>query len=125
MSDSPRFLNVDVDVRCAAGGLPLLNYLRNRSVLLSEEDGGFSFEAIEQHEDVEGCVAALVALVQGLPTSLLTAWNACEDRIFDVGFEAPSGKHSVVVELLPSTVRAISDVGAKLRVTIYQTRSQP
>ena len=113
-----RFRNIDVDV-VGPPAPDLRDHFRKHAVLSRDEADGFSFEASEQQDDIDTCVADLVQMVHDLPSDLRAIWDSTEQRYFDAGFDLAAGTCSVVVELSGDSLSAMSGIGVRLRITLY------
>lgn len=53
-------------------------------------------------------------------------WNGAAERRFDIGVEAPHGSPAFGLALRPSTIAAIVEVNATIRITVYPgSEAQP
>jgi hypothetical protein len=123
-----RYLNTDLDLASptdlttlaaalAAAGVPPLHVTRG-------EDGLWCacFETGEQHTEPEASIAAMLAVVEALPSELRSAWAGCSLREFNIGYDCGlepwAFNQGLSAELLGRTAAA----GASLRVTLYPDR---
>ncbi|MFC9995539.1 hypothetical protein [Nocardia sp. NPDC127526] len=123
---SGRFLNIDVDVHADTDLSELQAELGDDINVLycgADEPRGFrlSFEWNEAVGDVtpDEVARGLCAVVERLPVRGRELWDAAADRVFDIGFEAESGRETGQALLQPGTLVRIGELGARLACSIY------
>jgi hypothetical protein len=57
--------------------------------------------------------------VSDLPPDLRRLWRGCHSRVFDLGFEGGTHPLPYVTDLRPASLKALSNLDARLRVTFY------
>ena len=88
---------------------------------LGKEFGLFKayLELAAQPKTPESWILRYCKLIQKLPTSELAAWNAAKSRSFDIGIEAPKRGSHYWVAVGSDAVRAASEVGAQIAISVY------
>ncbi|GAB4585052.1 hypothetical protein [Nocardia sp. IFM 10818] len=124
---SGRFLNIDVDVHADTD----LSGLRAEfgddiSVLYCGADEPRRFRlSFEWNEPVgdgiepDEVARGLCAVVERLPARGRALWDSAADRVFDIGFEAESGRGTGQALLQPGTLVRIGELRARLACSIY------
>jgi hypothetical protein len=119
-----RFLNCDLELDSRQDLAALGTHLGDRvlvlfSGLVQKEWYRLALEPLGDDLDADGCIQQLAALVAGLPPDLRRLWRSCHSRVFDLGFEGGTHALPYVTDLRPTTLRALAEVEAKLRITFY------
>lgn len=113
------FLNVDLDLRCAAGLDDLLAALASRAIVLHRTENTASLEADQDSETLDAAVTRLLDLVAALPPAARAVWDRCEARVFNIGLRAGVSPHAAGFGLTERAVQRLAAVGAGIEITIY------
>ncbi|MGC8643485.1 MAG: hypothetical protein ACP5XB_26815 [Isosphaeraceae bacterium] len=119
------YLNTDRDLTSAdeltalatafeAGGAPPL--------FVTQGDDGqrhATFETIEQHNEPEPNISALLAVVETLEPSLRSDWAGCSRREFNLGYDCGSEPWAFTQGLSSELLGRMAAVGASPRITLY------
>ncbi|WP_157554957.1 hypothetical protein [Nocardia crassostreae] len=131
---SGRFLNIDVDIHATSDLSALRDEFGDDIAILycgEPEPGSFrlSFEWNApggDEADPDAIEQGLCTVVERLSASGRELWNTAADRIFDIGYEAESGRESGQALLRPATLVRIGSLGARLACSIYtHTLTEP
>lgn len=124
---STRYLNIDLDLVSA---LPLDALVEALEKAQLHRVNGWKDNAGREHQgwEVNGyidssgpapTIETLLVAIETLPESALAAWNTCEVRAFDIGYncgEEPWGFHQEVPAELLARMAALD---ISLRLTLY------
>ena len=121
--DNTRFLNVDLEVFSKSDLQSLVAALGSKVHVhyLGMEFGLFKayLDLAVQPKTPESGILRYCKLIQKLPPSERAAWNAAKSRSFDVGIEVPKRGGHYWVAVGPDAVRAASEVGAQIAISVY------
>ena len=128
MWDRP-YQQTDLDLHAAFDLRPLCDGLVERGMWLchcTEVRPGW-WQAILERDPEDGntpeapetSLRLLLEAIEALPPDLRAAWDRCELRAFDMGFNARLRPFSWQTPLSAETVRRAAAVGASFGVTIY------
>ena len=78
-------------------------------------------ELASSHMDLsaDDTILGLIDLIRGLPRVHRKTWDLARRREFNVGIEAGLEPHGFELRLQQRTLRAISDVGGVVVITVY------
>lgn len=113
------FLNVDLDLCCAAGLDDLLAALAPRTIVLHRAENEAVLEADEDDATLDATVARLLDLVEGLPPAARAIWDCCEARVFNIGLRAGVSPHGAGFDLAEPSVQRLAAAGARIKITVY------
>lgn len=115
------FLNVDLDLRVAAGLDRLLAAMKPEVFVLDPRhpDGIVSVEIAPKTNTLEETVLGLVGVVRTLPPAARAIWDCCDRRSFNIGIQAADAPHSAEFQLSPAAVAAVAGIGAEIVITVY------
>lgn len=118
------FLNVDLDVFSRASLEPLAAAFGSTVLPLNVGRDGRRHRAhfelnAGNRKSADALIAAMVALVKGLPKSARSVWNGAYRRDFNVGVQAGFKPRSYELSLTPETLKLVSSVNARVVLTIY------
>lgn len=130
MDGTIHYLNTDLDLTStvdltalaaalALGDLDSLHVGRVENGLWSAR-----FETTEQHTEPEPNIAAMLAVVESLPTALRSVWASCTLREFNIGYDCGTKPWAFNQGLSSAVLGRIAAVGASLRITIYPDTSE-
>lgn len=119
------YLNTDLELS-SLGDLTALAQALERSGLcvlgVSRDEQGqwlSTLETLDQYESPAETIAALLTVIEALPESLQADWQACCDRIFDIGYLCGSQPWAFTQSLPHELLTRIVGVGAALKLTLY------
>lgn len=116
----PQFLNVDLELRDAAGVGALVRALVPKLVVLHEEMAFVSLElASGPTPPLDVVLNQIVDVVEGLPAMARRHWARCQQRRLNVGIEAGDGNPSSGFVVPAATLKRLVAVGADLELTVY------
>lgn len=125
------YLNVDLEINSTIDLTPISEYFGDRVLILFNGQVENSFrlvletqsallpEARDRSFDADACIKDFLALIEELPASLRQAWDASHSRVFDIGISGGTGPRMFLQTVSEHTIRAVSDVGGSIRVTVY------
>ncbi|MBI3547969.1 MAG: hypothetical protein HY078_02835 [Elusimicrobia bacterium] len=130
------FINVDLEIRSRFDLKPLSDALTKSYVLnptSSWREGraycaSFSPLVIDgqPRQDPNTLILKMARAILRLPRSTRRHLNQAQDRVFDLGFEETKGGGTLFQDiLLPETARLVSDLRARIAVTIYPRIRRP
>ncbi len=78
-------------------------------------------ELASSHMDLsaDDTILGLIGLIRGLPRVHRKTWDLAKRREFNIGIEAGLEPHGFELRLQQRTLRAISDVGGIVVITVY------
>jgi hypothetical protein len=79
----------------------------------------FQLSRCKKNSNADLEIRSFRALVDGLEPAGRALWDCAKIRDFDVGVEAPASGYCFVQTLEPATLRAASEVGARILFTVY------
>ena len=86
------------------------------------------FELSRQTKCADSTIRSFCALIRGLPRAEGRLWNAAKVRDFNIGVQAEMQPFSYEIALAAETVKAASEVNARIVFTVYApegTEKQP
>jgi hypothetical protein len=121
---STHFLNVDLDIASLANLSPLVEAIGDKAIVLSSDSNGSSYRvslelSTNEAVDAQTSIASLVEVVIKLPSAARAIWDQAIVRDFNVGIQAGTEPHAFVMPLLGATLRAVTDIGGRVVVTVY------
>lgn len=127
-----RFINVDLDLASRRDLAPLVEALSTWMVVLHCSRVRRTFRATLElggrwsvrYAAPDKMVSRMVQLVEALPRRLRADWDGATARWFNLGFECGDTR-LMNVELKPTTVRAVADIGASIVVSLYPSEQTP
>ena len=121
--DAKVFLNVDLEIFSKSDLKPLAVALRKSLAVhyLGTEFGKHKayFELTKPPSTPDSGIIRYCKFIQKLPPDTRKLWNGAESRSFDIGFECPKMGRYYWGAIGPEAVRAASEVGAQIAITIY------
>jgi hypothetical protein len=122
--DKTRFLNVDLDIHSRLDLRPLVTALGEK---ISEMYVGRVRRTYEAHLELAwrrnqtptSIILGFCKLIEALPPSKRKVWDSAKTRSFDIGIEAPVRNTYFWSAVSPEAVRAASEVGAQIAITVY------
>ena len=117
------FLNVDLDLYSKSDLQPLVNILGRKVCVLHAGRERRTYSAhlelarITRNADVT--IRAFCALVETLPKAQRALWNAARVRDFNIGVQAEMHPHCYEIEIEEDTVKAVSEIHARIVFTVY------
>ena len=121
------FLNVDLDIYSKHDLQPLVDRLGKKAppLYVGRERGKYSahLELAKYIQTPNSTIRAFCRLIEDLPKPERSLWNKATLRSFSIGIQAGTQPRSTDLTLRPATVRAISDVGAEIVLTIYAPKA--
>jgi hypothetical protein len=119
-----RFLNVDLDLKCGRGAkAELMRCLGSRMLLLHSEKDLAIFEHSQSPKTPEQGILLIAAVVRKLPRRARAQWNDCERRTMNIGVHAGTLPHEAHFPLGSEALRALTEMGADVLVTVYAPSS--
>jgi hypothetical protein len=124
VSESPHFLNVDLEIRSASKLDLIAEAMGERVIVLycgpvSGKRHLLALEISGRHKGPDATIHALCAAVERLPRTARRLWNKSR-RTFDVGYELRASERSSSFSLRPDTLKRIVKLGASVAVTCYR-----
>lgn len=122
--DTPRFLNVDLDVVGTFEGIAaLLRHWDNHVATLNTPDEtgepAARIELATSYPNAAETIAQFCALVDELPPALREVWDLCLSRVLNIGYDSGQ-QRPALVEALPATLLArVAQSFSALEITIY------
>ena len=113
------FLNVDLDLRCAAGLDDLLAAFAADTIVLNRADDFASLEAVTDSSTLDAAVTRLLDVIAALPPAAQALWRACETRTFNIGLRAGVSPGGMIFDLPAGTVQRLAAAGAGIAITVY------
>ena len=92
------------------------------SILHAQRDGRTycaHLELARQTKSADSTIRGLCALVRALPRAEGELWNAAKVRDFNIGVQAEMQPFSYELAIAAETVKAVSDVNARIVLTVY------
>jgi len=119
------YRNVDLDVHASTPLEGLVHALGDKVFVLYVGGRRRKYEAhvelASSHMDLsaDDTILVLIDLIRGLPRVHRKTWDLARRREFNVGIEAGLEPHGFELRLQQRTLRAISDVGGVVVITVY------
>ncbi len=119
------YRNVDLDVYAGTPLEGLVQALGDKVIVLYVGGDRRKYEAhvelASSHMDLsaDDTILGLIGLIRGLPRVHRKTWDLAKRREFNIGIEAGLEPHGFELRLQQRTLRAISDVGGIVVITVY------
>ena len=130
--DSTEFLNVDLEVFSRERLTVFVSGLgRSVHVLHEGRWGRRRYAACLElwtsgyGQTPDHIVQGMVRLLKKMPRPAKVLWNRAQTRRFNIGIQAAFKPRSFELPLRPATVKAVTDVGAQLLITVYAQELLP
>ena len=124
-----RFLNVDLDIHSKRDLRPLVDRLGRKviSLYVGRERGKYSahLEVAKHTKTVDAAIRAFCALIEDLPKPVRSLWDTATVRSFCIGIQAGEQPYSCDFAIRPGTIRAISELGSQIVLTVYAPEIAP
>jgi hypothetical protein len=118
-----RFLNVDLDVYSKSNLQGLVSAPGKKVSVLHVGRNKRTFcahlELSRITKDADSTIRAFCGLIESLPSAERELWNKAKIRDFNIGVQAGSRPYSHEIVLAAATVKAASDVGARIVFAVY------
>ncbi len=123
-SSATYYLNVDLDVYSNRDLRPLVSaFGKKANVLYVGRDprGKYSahLEITGRTHTADATIRAFCRLIEGLPERARLRWKDATVRSFSIGVQAGTRPNPRDFRIRQSTVKAVSEVGAEIVLTIY------
>lgn len=130
MDGTTHYLTTDLDLYSAedlttlAAGLEIRGFAIARPLTRFDRVWfcGFSLLRDAEYDEPEQQIAVMLAAIEALDPPLRSAWTACTQRFFDIGYDCGREPFSFRQELSTDSLARLAAVGATLRVTLYADR---
>src|SRR5580704_12391259 len=113
-TETPHFINVDLDIHSKSNLQPLLAVLAKKVCVLyagrDKRTWSAHLELTRITGSADAAIRAFCALVQALPRAERDLWNAAKMRDFNIGVQAAMRPFSYETVLAAKTVKAASEV---------------
>lgn len=122
---STTYLNTDLILRSSAEPTDLVKALDRSPTMLifSGQPLGSPwttvFETESQEADPKHTIEKLLKTVRRLPKRLRPAWDACERRTLDIGFQSGDSQFCSEDVIPHYLVALAADLGLEFQITIY------
>ncbi len=117
------FRNVDLEVTSRARLDRLVEAFPDRAYLLSQwQKQGVhhaAFEMDDRAADPEELVRVFCDLVESLPDDARQVWDACSDRVADIGIHSGDVGNYYASKLQPATLARLAELGIGVAVSVY------
>jgi hypothetical protein len=117
------FVNVDLDIYSTRDLQPIVRRFGGKvDVLYVGLDRGkycAHIEIAQNTKTADSTIRAFCGLIESLPKSERTLWNNAAVRSFSIGIRAGTHQNPCDFTIRPKTVKAVSDLGAQIVLTIY------
>jgi len=123
-----QYLNTDLDVTSAGDLAALTAAFETKGMyalhVTRSEDGQWwaTFETNEHYEEPEKNIAVMLDAVESLDAALLTVWQGCTRREFNIGYDCGDEPWAFNQSLSSQLLGRMASAGSLLRVTIYPDR---
>jgi hypothetical protein len=120
------FLNVDLDIYSNSNLQPLVSALGKKIYVLHVGRhkrtycAHLSVKRITK--DADSTIRAFCNLIESLPRAERELWNMAKVRDFNIGVQAETQPYSHEVALATKTVKAASEIGARIVFTVYSPK---
>ena len=129
MDHKIQYLNTDLELNSAEDFTTLATALKTGGVcpmfgVTHGEDGKWyaNCETREDYAEPEPNIAAMLIVIESLPSQLQTTWANCLRREFNIGYDCGDEPWAFNQGLSSALLGRIAAVGASLRITIYPDR---
>ncbi|MCL2714837.1 MAG: hypothetical protein FWD68_09720 [Alphaproteobacteria bacterium] len=126
MSDTPKFLSLDLVLKSATDLGPLVRALEqdDEVVILTHHAFAGEFTLIVElgHEgepDAATLTRRFLVLIAGLPQAAFELWNGATRRSFDYGFEGGETRPAFEATIPAALLVQIGGLGADITFTVY------
>jgi hypothetical protein len=119
------FLNVDLDIYSKYDLQPLVTAMSDKVFVLHVGRYKRTYRAHLElaasglAKSPDSTLRKFCALIGTLPRTAVEVWNAAKVRDFNIGVQAGTQPNSFEFALAPETVRAVSEVNARIAFTVY------
>jgi len=120
------FLNVDLDIYSRQDLGPLVSAFGKKVFVLyvGRERRSYSthLEVTKVTKSADSTIRGSCALIRALPKVERGLWNAAKRRDFSIGVQAAHQPPSSDFAIEAETVKAVSELGARIVLTVYAPR---
>src|SRR5580692_8596687 len=117
------FINVDLDIYSKSNLQPLLAVLGKKVCVLyagrDKRTWSAHLELTRIAMSADAAIRGFCALVQALPRAERDLWNTAKVRDFNIGVQAAMRPFSYETALAAETVKAASELNARIVFTVY------
>lgn len=126
MAQTTHYANVDLVLKASEDLSPLVAAFGDKVIVLNAGKMPENEAILEVHHEggPEDAIKAFCDLVDSLSPGARAIWTRCNERTFDVGFNAGLEPWPFRSAIGPGTLARASKVGATLVVSIYGYRSK-
>jgi hypothetical protein len=130
MDGTISYLNTDLDLTSPTDLTALSRVFKSRGVsplhVTHGEDGCWyaTFETLDQHDEPEPNIAAMVAAVESLRPRHRSIWDSCTLREFNIGYDCGDEPWAFNQGLSCELLGRVAAIGAALRWTLYPDREE-
>lgn len=121
--ETAHFINVDLDIYSKSNLQPLLAVLGKKAYVLyagrDKQTWSAHLELTVFPRSADAAIRRFCALVQALPRAERDLWNTAKVRDFNIGVQAAARPFSYETALAAETVKAASEVDARIVFTVY------
>jgi hypothetical protein len=121
--NATHFLNVDLDIHSTSSLEPLITALGKRVIVLhtgrNKRLHCAHLEVARFTKDADSTIRAFCNMISSLSRAERKLWDAAKQRDFNIGVQAGHRPHAYEMFLAVDTVKAVSELGARLVVTVY------
>lgn len=123
VSEATHFLNVDLDLYSKFDLAPMVAFMSKKvTVLYLGRVKGLYCAHLELGKytaNANSTIRGLCTLIRALPRAERKLWNTAKIRDFSVGVQAEMQPSAYDIAIESETVRAVSDLEARIVITIY------
>jgi len=127
-TDESHFLNVDLDIYSRSSLEPLVAEMGHRVSVLFAGRVKRTYEAHLELRKItntaDATILAFCALIRALSKPQRKLWNEAKIREFSVGIQSQLKPTTFEITLAERTIRAASEVNARINFTIYSPVGQ-
>ena len=117
------FLNVDLDLYSKSDLQPLITFLGRKVCLLHagryKRSYSAHLELARVTRNADAAIRRFCALVETFPRAERNHWNRAKVRDFNIGVQSAMQPHSYEIGLEEDTVKAVSQIHARIVFTVY------
>jgi hypothetical protein len=128
LSSAAQFLNVDLDIYSRHNLQPLVSSLGKKVTALyvgrNRRKYCAHLEVSKITKTADSTIRAFCELIQALPRAERHLWNAATVRSFSIGVQAGKQPTSCDFAIKAKTVKAVSELGAQIVLTVYAPKTQ-
>jgi hypothetical protein len=118
-----QFLNVDLDIYSTSNLEPLITALGKKVFVLyagrDKRTYSARLELASNTKNADATIRRFCNLIAALPKAGRDLWNTAKVRDFNIGVQAGMYPHSYEIELEEVTVKAASQIHARIVFTVY------